>query len=77
MGIANSKRECPLCKDDRHTSIYLMQNSPFVCTRCSTEWHTKTGAIEKEGAIPLREEKPLTTETISNSMSYIPMNYIQ
>ena len=70
MGNANSKRECPLCKDDRHTSMYLMPNSPYVCELCSTEWNTKTGLVEKQGMILSKEEFPI----IANSLSYLPIS---
>ena len=70
MGTANSKHECPLCKNDRHTTTYLMPNSPYLCKRCHTEWNTKTGCIEILGKI-LREEDFPKLHRVPNSLGYL------
>jgi len=69
MGNTNC-RDCPVCGDDRNTSMYLMPNSPYICERCNTEWNTKTGVVEKFGKVP--EGKVKIPEFTANSLSYLP-----
>ena len=57
MGHSTSKSECPVC-GDCEPALYLMKDSPYICTQCDTEWDRKTYAVLKRGVIGPKRPTP-------------------
>ena len=56
MGLSASKPKCPVCGSCEVT-LYLMENSPYVCTQCDTEWDQLTGTVLYRRVIASKQAK--------------------